>query len=307
MKPAIIVHGGAWDIPADEHEAHLAGCRRAAAVGFEILARGGTALAAIEAAVIILEDDPTFDAGTGSHLNRAGVVQLDAGVMDGASLQVGAVAAIERVKNPIVVARLLLNSEHNMFVAEGATEWARQAGVPLVEPARLVVSRELRRYERGLAEGPPDTLKSFKQPDGTVGAVAIDGNGDLAAGTSTGGTLFKPVGRVGDSPLPGCGYYADNQSAAASATGHGESIIRVQLARLAAEFAWHLAPAGATTDPFFAKRAAQAAIDTLTNRVDGRGGLIMIDRLGRVGYAHNTPHLARAYMMAGMSQPEAGI
>ncbi len=307
MKPAIIVHGGAWDIPADEHEAHRAGCRRAAAAGHEILARGGTALEAIEAAVIILEDDPAFDAGTGSHLNRAGVVQLDAGIMDGATLQVGAVAAIERVKNPITVARLLLNSDHNMFVAQGATEWARQAGIPLIDPASLVVPREQRRYEQGLADGPPDARLSFKQPDGTVGAVAIDRYGNLAAGTSTGGTLFKPAGRVGDSPLPGCGYYADNQSAAVSTTGHGESIIRIQLARLAAEFAQHLAPAGAAADAFFARRAAQAAIDTLTNRVDGRGGLIMIDRQGRVGFAHNTPNLARAFMMAGMSEPEVGI
>ena len=152
MRPAIIVHGGAWDIPAEYHEAHKAGCRQAALAGFEILANGGSALEAIEAANIILENDPTFDAGTGSHLNRAGVVQLDAGVMDGATLQVGAVAAIERVKNPIVVARMLLDSDHNMFVGSGATEWAKQKGITLVDPAELVVDREQHVYERSLKE-----------------------------------------------------------------------------------------------------------------------------------------------------------
>jgi beta-aspartyl-peptidase (threonine type) len=207
MKPAIIVHGGSWDIPADEHEAHQAGCRRAAQAGFDILSRGGTALDAVEAAVVILEDDPTYDAGTGSHLNREGVVQLDAGMMDGATLQVGAIAAIEQVRNPILVARRLLTSEHNMFVAEGAIAWARQAGIPLIDPAELIVEREQKRYELGLREGPTSFRQNFRQPDGTVGAVAIDRDGNLVAGTSTGGTLFKPVGRVGDSPLPGCGYF----------------------------------------------------------------------------------------------------
>jgi beta-aspartyl-peptidase (threonine type) len=307
MKPAIVVHGGSWHIPEEEHEAHKAGCYHAAKVGFDILNRGGPALEAVEAAIVILEDDPAFDAGTGSHLNRAGVVQLDAGVMDGATLQVGAVAAIERVRNPIQVARRLLTSEHNMFVGDGATSWAEHAGIPLINPADLVVPREQQRYERGLREGPPNTRLAFRQPDGTVGAVAIDSDGNLVAGTSTGGTLFKPVGRVGDSPLPGCGYYADNSSAAVSTTGHGESIIRIQLARTAADFARLLSPAGAETDNFFAMRAAQSAIDTLANRVDGRGGLIIIDHLGRIGYAYNTPHMARGFMVTGMSEPEVAI
>lgn len=307
MKAAIIVHGGAWDIPKNEHDAHKNGCRRAAQVGYQILVAGGSALEAVEAAVTILEDDPTFDAGTGSHLNRAGVVQLDAGMMDGATLQVGAVAAIEQVKNPIHVARRLLTSDHNMFAGAGATEWASRAGVTLVDPAQLVVPREQARYEKGVKEGPPDARSSFSQQDGTVGAVAIDQAGNLAAGTSTGGTLFKPVGRVGDSPLPGCGYYADNESAAVSTTGHGESIIRIQLARTAANFALTLAPAGAKDDIFFATRAAQTAIDTLTNRVHGFGGLIMIDRLGRVGFAHNTPHMACACFLDGMTEPRVVI
>jgi beta-aspartyl-peptidase (threonine type) len=307
LNPAIVVHGGAWDIPEDEHQAHTTGCLEAAKAGYKILTAGGPALEAVVAAVVVMEDNPAFDAGIGSHLNQAGNIQLDAGIMDGAALQMGAVAAIERVRNPIQVARLVLNSDYNMFVGVGATEWARQAGIPLIDPLELVVPREQERYEQRLHQGPPDLRQAFHESTGTVGAVAIDYRGNLAAATSTGGTLFKPAGRVGDSPLPGCGYYADNESAAVSSTGYGESVMRVQLARLAAQYANTLALAGAKSDLLYAKRAAQAAIDTLSNRVDGRAGLIMIDRLGRIGFAHNTPHLARAFMADGMAAPETGI
>lgn len=305
MNPAIIVHGGAWRIPEEEHQAHQQGCYKAAVAGYEVLARGGPALDAVEVAVTILEDDPTFDAGIGSHLNQAGVVQLDAGMMDGATLQVGAVAAIERIQNPIQVARRLLTSPHNMFVGLGATEWAIRAGFSVVDPATFIVSREKQRYEYHLQAGPPRLEEGFEHPGDTVGAVAIDQAGHLVAGTSTGGTLFKPVGRVGDSPLPGCGYYADNQSAAVSTTGHGESIIRIQLARTAADLAVQLADQAPSEGLFFAP--AEAAIRVLGERVAGRGGLIMIDRAGRVGFAYNTPHMARAYMRPGMAEPVVGI
>lgn len=305
MKPAIIVHGGAWRIPPEEHAAHKEGCRLAALAGYRVLAGGGSALDAVEAAVTLLEDDPTFDAGTGSHLNRAGVVQLDAGIMDGATLQVGAVAAVEQVKNPIRLARRLLASEHNMLVGRGAAAWAGENGFSLVEPSELIVARELERYHHHLRVGPPEMEASFSRPDGTVGAVAIDIHGNLAAATSTGGTLFKPVGRVGDSPLPGCGFHADNLSAAVSCTGHGESIIRVQLARTAADFAAKL-PGRAGPEGLFLA-AAQAAIRVLARRVNGRGGLIMIDHRGRAGFGFNTPHLARAYMLPGMAEPVTGI
>lgn len=305
MTPAIIVHGGAWRIPEEEHAAHQQGCYRAALAGYEVLAQGGTALNAVEVAVTILEDDTTFDAGIGSHLNRAGVVQLDAGMMDGATLQVGAVAAIERIKNPIQVARRLLASPHNMFVGPGASEWAVRAGFPLVDPAVLIVPREQQRYEHHLRVGPPRLEEDFDRPSDTVGAVAIDRAGNLVAGTSTGGTLFKPAGRVGDSPLPGCGYFADNRSAAVSATGHGEAIIRIQLARTAADLAAQLADQAPVQGLFLAPAAA--AIRILGERVAGRGGLIMIDHAGRVGFAYNTPNLARAYMSENMAEPVVGI
>ena len=296
---AIIVHGGAWYIPAEEQESHKAGCREAAVAGFEVLRRGGSALDAVEEAVVCMEDDPTFDAGVGAHLNQDGMVQLDAGIMDGSTYQVGAVAAIERVKNPICVARHLLTSEHNMIVGAGATIYAQACGVPLCNPEDLVIEREHNRWleykERG--EPPSETVFTGSSVKGTVGAVAIDRAGDIAAGTSTGGTPFKPDGRVGDSPLPGCGYYADNALAGVSVTGHGESIIRVQLARSAADFCAKLqAPA-----------AAEAAMHMLSDRVAGKGGLILIDRAGRVGYAYNSSEMARAFMVERMDEPQVEI
>jgi len=301
-SPAIIVHGGAWYILPEEREAHQAGCRAAALAGFEVLRRGGDALDAVEAAIVCLEDDPTFDAGVGAYLNRDGVVQLDAGIMDGRTYQVGAVAAIERVKNPIRVARRLLTSEHNMFAGAGATAYAQACGIPLCEPEELVVPRERERWLEYRRHGEPPSEWVFvgEEPPtgwGTVGAVAIDRAGNIAAGTSTGGTPFKPVGRVGDSPLPGCGYYADNALAGVSVTGHGEAIIRVQLARSAADFCAKL----------HAPSAAEAAMRMLSDRVGGKGGLILIDHAGRVGYAYNTPQMARAFMLAEMDEPEVGI
>jgi beta-aspartyl-peptidase (threonine type) len=301
ISPAIIVHGGAGAIPAEEHAAYQAGCRAAALAGFDVLRRGGSALDAIEAAIVYLEDDPTFDAGVGSYLNRDGVVQLDAGIMDGRTYQVGAVIAIERVKNPIRVARRLLAGEHTVFAGPGATAYAQASGIPLCDPEDLVTAseRELWRLECSRLKVSPGTSgvpgKQGKQ--GTVGAVAMDRTGTIVAGTSTGGSKFKPAGRVGDSPLPGCGYYADNALAGVSSTGHGESIMRVLLARSAADLCARLE----------APQAAQAAIRLLDERVGGQAGLIMIDHAGRVGYAHSTPAMARAFMLEGMDEPEAGI
>lgn len=299
MTIALIVHGGAWNIPLEEHQAHQNGCRTALLAGFDILRGGGGAADAIETAIVILEDDPTFDAGIGSHLNQAGVVQLDAGFMEGATLQVGAVAALERIQNPIRVARHLLTSRHNMMAGPGAGDYAIRHGFPQCAPETLIVERERLRWQAARGAGAPSIQESFGQgiKPGTVGAVAIDAGGNIAAGTSTGGVLYKPVGRVGDSPLPGCGYFADNTLGGVSTTGHGESIIRIQLARSAADYCTRLhAPA-----------AAQAAIHLLRDQVNGLGGLILIDHAGRVGFAHNTPHMAHAYLTDEMNAPEVGI
>ncbi len=301
MTIAIIVHGGAWDIPAEDHQAHMDGCRAAMMAGYDVLRNGGTALDAIERAIVMMEDDPIFDAGIGSHLNRAGVVQLDAGIMDGGTLQVGALAAVERLQNPIRVARHLLNSAHNMMVGPGADAYAAAHGFELCDPQKLIVEREVARWKLAKKETPTagdefgEIVRGAKP--GTVGAVALDRMGNIVAGTSTGGTLYKPVGRVGDSPLPGCGYFADNALGGVSTTGHGESIIRIQLARVAADFCSRL----------YAPAAAQAAISMLGDRVGGLGGLIVLDHAGRVGFAHNTPHMAHAYLTETMSAPVVGI
>ncbi len=217
--PVLVVHGGAWDIPDDMVDAHLNGVRRARAEGWRVLERGGTALDAVEAAIMIMEDDETFDAGRGSFLTRDGHVQLDALMMDGATLRAGGVGCVERIRNPIQAARLVLDeSPHVYFVAEGAERFAQEHGMKLCRNEELVIEREVLRLKEAqarAAEGKPDATfagHGFDHGAGhdTVGAVALDAGGNICAGTSTGGTVNKAPGRVGDSSLIGCGCYADN-------------------------------------------------------------------------------------------------
>lgn len=289
MSAALIVHGGAWAIPDAELADHLAGCRRALAAGWRVLEAGGPALDAVEAAVRVMEDDPAFDAGRGSVLNADGVVELDAALMDGRSLRSGAVAAVRRVAAPISLARRVLESDTAMLVGDGAERFAQAAGLPLCDPRELVVERELRRWEQLRAQGGPrvrDAFGDLPQPGDTVGAVALDRGGHLAAGSSTGGTAGKPPGRVGDSPLVGCGLYADDLSGAATCTGWGESIIRVALAKSAADLL------GQGLEP---QEAARRAVELLARRAQGLGGVILLDRRGRAGLAFNTPRMAYAY------------
>ncbi|HWQ15939.1 MAG TPA: isoaspartyl peptidase/L-asparaginase [Roseiflexaceae bacterium] len=328
MPLALIVHGGAWDIPDDEVAPHQQGCLAALRAGWQALEGGGAALDAVEAAVRALEDHPIFDAGVGSVLNRDGVAELDAAIQDGATLRSGAVAAVRRVRNPITLARRVLESEVVLLVAEGAERFAAARGVPLCDPAELVVERERARWEallrresyrtehgfqrppgavagtRGLVSGGTDRelraesreLRTGSEPQrssgpwDTVGCVALDAHGNLAAGTSTGGTSLKLPGRVGDSPLIGAGLYADNFTAGASSTGWGESIIKVLLAKTATDLV------GAGHHP---AEAARRAIEVLAQRVGGLGGLILLDGAGRAGFAFNTPRMAYAYRVQG--------
>ncbi len=291
IRPTLIVHGGAWDIPDDQVDAHLAGCTRACEAGWQFLQAGASALDAIEAAVRILEDDPTFDAGYGAHLNAAGQVELDAIMMDGATLNAGAVAAVQHVRNPISVARLVMEkSEHVLLVAQGAERFARQHGVPTCEAQDLLVGRELERWR--VLQGNPDWHTSHAFGSiyrDTVGAVARDARGNIAAATSTGGTPNKLPGRVGDSPLIGCGAYADNQSGGVSATGWGESLMKVVMSKTTCDLL------GRGLD---AQQAAQAAVRVLAERVHGLGGVIVVDAQGRTGAMHNTPRMAHAYVDA---------
>ena len=287
MNPVLLVHGGAWDIPSDEITAHTRGVSRAARVGFDLLHQGAAALDAVEAAVTVLEDDETFDAGRGSFLTADGRVQLDALMMDGATLRAGAVACVERLKNPIQAARLVLErSPHVYFVGAGAEEFARQHGLPLIDNHELVIDRERERLQAAQAlasAGIDDQTFTGNQHD-TVGAVALDLAGNLAAATSTGGTLNKTPGRVGDSSVIGSGGYADNRSAAASLTGWGEPIMKLVLAKWAVDRVPLLGP----------EQAAEDAIAYLYSRLQGHGGMILLGPDGRYGIAHNTPRMAWA-------------
>ena len=313
--PTLLVHGGAWAIPADAAEAHQNGVRRALEAGHAILSKGGSALDAVEASVTVLEDDPTFDAGRGSFLTSDGRVQMDALLMDGGRMKAGGVACVERLRNPIQAARLVLErSPHVYFVGAGAEEFVHSQGMPLIENAELVMDRERERLAfaqtreaAGLADQtfsgpdvpPHSVLRDDKGPEtafpenqlanprfdshDTVGAVALDANGNLAAATSTGGTLNKTPGRVGDSSLIGCGCYADNLSAAVSLTGWGEPIMKLVLGK------WATDRVAAGTAPEIAEREA---ISYLFNRLGGHGGIILLGPDGRFGFAHNTPAMA---------------
>lgn len=274
-KPAIIVHGGAGRIP-DEHEIEprLQGCRQAALAGWNILRDGGAALDAVEAAVVELEDNPLFNAGIGSTLSAAGTVEMDASIMDGATLRAGAVAAVRFIRNPIMLARKVLeDARHVLLVGEGALSFARMASVPECAEEDLVVERQRARW---------------RNKHGTVGAVAVDRNGRIAAATSTGGLFDKLPGRVGDSALIGCGTYAD-EGGGVSCTGSGEAIIRVVLGKTAVD----LLKAG--YDP---QDAAERAIAVLKEKTGAEAGLILIDPHGGIGFAHNATHMATAFIDA---------
>ena len=299
IDPVLLVHGGAWAIPDDMVEAHLNGVRAALAAGSRVLSAGGDALDAVEEAVVVMEDDETFDAGRGSFLNRDGKVQLDALIMDGATLRAGGVGCVERLRNPVRAARKILSeSPHVYFVAEGAERFASEHGIALCKNEDLIIPREVKRLQEFQARGGEGQQGLFAPAisHDTVGAVALDGHGNIAAATSTGGTLNKAPGRLGDSSLIGCGCYADNKTAAASTTGWGEPIMKLVLAKWAAD------RVAAGNLPEW---VAAEAINYLQSRVQGHGGMILLDARGRFGIAHNTPRMAWAVKTA--KQESSGI
>jgi beta-aspartyl-peptidase (threonine type) len=296
-------------MPDDMVDAHIRGVNNALATGWRVLERGGSALDAVEEAVVIMEDDETFDAGRGSFLNRDGRVQLDALIMDGSTLRTGGVGCVEHLRNPVRAARKILSeSPHVYFVAEGAEKFAAEHGVQLCKNEDLVIPREVERlcaYQAELARRnqmqdgndlfTPEHHDMTISHD-TVGAVALDRNGNIAAATSTGGTLNKAPGRLGDSSLIGCGCYADNESAAASTTGWGEPIMKLVLAK------WTADRIAAGNLPEW---SAKEAMNYLKQRVNGHGGIIVLDAQGRFGIAHNTPRMAWAYRT--VSKQDAGV
>jgi L-asparaginase / beta-aspartyl-peptidase len=298
-NPVLLVHGGAWAIPDDMVDAHLTGVRNAIAAGWKILDKGGSALDGAEAAVVVMEDDEAFDAGRGSFLNRDGKVQLDALIMDGATLRAGGVGCVEHIANPIRAARKVLSeSPHVYFVAKGAERFAQEHGIALCNNEDLIIPREVERLHAFQAKTMSDNQDIFAPTisHDTVGAVALDRDGNIAAATSTGGTLNKAPGRLGDSSLIGCGCYADNQSAAVSTTGWGEPIMKLVLAKWAAD---------RVASGNLPQWVAAEAMNYLKDRVNGHGGIILLDSEGRVGIAHNTPRMAWA--LCTREKSEVGV
>ncbi len=300
FRPAIVVHGGAGDLDPARADDARAGCSRAVEAGLAVLDAGGSAVDAACAAVRVLEDDPLFNAGTGSALSRAGTVECDAAVMDGRAVRIGAVASMTFAPNAIAIARAVLeDGEHCLLCGEGAWEFAAERGFRRAEPEAMITERSRQRWDaerrrreaRAAGSGPGGPLPGKPTSGGTVGAVVIDRDGHVASATSTGGTVFKRPGRIGDSPLCGCGTYADDRAGAASATGNGEAIMRVTMSRVCVD-----AMRGGAT----AARAAWIAVDQLGEVTGDTAGIICCDRSGRVGAALSTATMSFA---AGRLEP----
>jgi beta-aspartyl-peptidase (threonine type) len=275
FKPAIIVHGGAGAIKDSSLPQRLDGCKAAALAGWKVLQKRGSAIDAVEAAVVVLEDNPLFNAGTGSTLNSLGKIEMDAAIMSNDSLRAGAVAAVSGIKNPVKLARRIMeDGRHVMFVGEGALWFARQMGLAKC-PAE--------------SPGIAGNKKRRESKHGTVGCVAYDSKGKLAVATSTGGIHNKLPGRVGDSPLIGCGTYTDDYGAA-SCTGNGEAIIRLVLGKTGV---------GYLEEGCEPHSAAKMAVSALEESFQSTGGIILIDRWGKIGYARNTSHMPVCFVTDG--------
>lgn len=287
--PALIAHGGAGADPGDR-ATYRASLRGALVAGWTRIQAGASALDAVEACVAAMEDDPRFNAGYGSVLTEAGTVECDASIMEGERLRAGAVGAVSGVRNPIGLARRVLEEgRHVLLVGDGALAFAREQGLPLCDPAALVTERQRVRLRERLAGRQPAPAGG-----GTVGAVAIDRRGLLAAATSTGGMLGKRPGRVGDSGLIGAGTYADNRLGGVSTTGHGEAFIRTVLAKTAVDILNDL------DDPAL---AAQVAMDVVREDGGGDGGLILMDWRGRLGFACSTPFMPVGWCLPTAAEP----
>ncbi|RCK75124.1 MAG: Isoaspartyl aminopeptidase [Ignavibacteriae bacterium] len=296
---SLIIHGGAWDIPDELVEAHKLGVSKALNIGWEILSNGGSAVDAVEKVINYLEDDITFDAGRGSHLNADGEVELDASIMNGSTFRCGSVAAVKNIKNPISLCRKIMDeSEHIFLVGSGAEKFAIQHGISICSQDDLRIEREILKWKSIQGKNGFSTKDAFKfhTPAGTVGAVALDSSGNICAGTSTGGTFNKHPGRVGDSPLIGCGTYADTSIGGVSTTGWGEAMIKVVMAKTVIDLMEFN-----NGDP---QAAAEKGIKILKEKADGFGGVIALNNRGEFGVAYNTPKMARAYINSQMNSPK---
>jgi beta-aspartyl-peptidase (threonine type) len=287
------VHGGAWNIPQALKQPHIDGVRRAHAAALSALAAGERPLDVVVSTLAVLEDDPTFDAGTGSFLDEDGRVQLDAAVMEGAGLRAGAVAAVGKFRNPAAIARAVMEkTEHVLLIGEGAERFALSEGFSPVDPRSLVHPREYEGFEAWVRAGRPDARIFFDEEGkrGTVGVViGVRGaEGELFAlfaGASTGGTRGKKAGRVGDVPLVGCGIYADNEGAAVCCTGWGEAFIRAAASKSVSD---------KVANGAHPQEAVEDVLRLIHRKTAGRGGIMCIDSRGRMGAAFTTPDMAYA-------------
>lgn len=284
MTLAIIVHGGAKTISDDKAKANNSGCLAAVEAGWSILRGGGNAKDAVEAAIRVLEDNPTFNASIGATLDSDGEVFLDAAMMEGRALAWGGVAAVQGIPHPISVARKIMEDKPMLLVRQGGEKYAAEHGDDMCAPSDLISDEQRREWEE---------KKAVVDRPATVGCVALDADGNLVAGTSTGGLANQAPGRVGDSALVGCGLYADNTLGACSTTGDGESIIPVVLAKTAVDL---------LAENRHPEEAAQKAIEILVSKVEGEAGCILLDRQARVGWAYNSQDMAVAYMTEDMDR-----
>lgn len=295
---SLMLHGGAGTLDnikeAKVAVRYLEGIRTVLEHGRTILSAGGSALEAVEVSVALLEDDPIFNAGCGSVLNEHGRVEMDAAIMNGSDLKAGAVAAVSNITNPIHLARLIMAaSEHVMLIGQGAMDFARKHGMPYAVDKYFHVPGRLEQYQRvrkaqqlALDHDNPD-----EQKYGTVGAVACDMHGNLAAATSTGGMVNKHAGRVGDSPIIGAGVFADNASCAVSTTGYGEDFMRTVLAKTIADYI-EFTHADANS-------AVEFGLDYLVKKVNGRGGMIVVDQNGNCASGFTTKKMVHGWIEHG--------
>jgi beta-aspartyl-peptidase (threonine type) len=287
------VHGGAGTVPEDAIEAHARGCFDAAEIGGRLLSAGGSALDAVQRAVEALENNPLYNAGRGASLTDAGTIELDASIMSGDELRAGAVCALPPFRNPIAIARQVLEAGGPVLYADrGAERFALDRGFARASDDDLITEKSRARWEIVRNSG---GIVGFA--GGTVGAVALDSKGHVAAATSTGGMMNKPRGRVGDSPLIGAGTYADDEAGSCSNTGDGEAVIRVVLAKEACSM---------LKNKTLPETAARQAIALLGDRAGGSGGIILVDPNGRMGLARSTKTMSWGAMSAGWSAPKSG-
>ncbi|XP_068106012.1 isoaspartyl peptidase/L-asparaginase [Hyperolius riggenbachi] len=284
IKPVIVVHGGAGAVMQEYEDRYRAGVKKAALGGYDILKNGGDAVTAVEEAVVIMEDDPHFNAGYGSVLNEEGEVEMDAIIMSGKDLASGAVSAVRCIANPIKLARLVMEkTDHLLLTDRGASQFAKLQGIPEIPGETLITERSRERWKKNQKPGSNPVASQLGL--GTVGAVAVDSEGNVACATSTGGLTNKMAGRVGDTPCIGSGGYADNNIGAVSTTGHGETIMKVVLARLIL----HYMERGMSLE-----EAADEGLKYMKTRVDGSGGVIVVNSAGEWTAKFSTKHMTWA-------------